>query len=82
MSSRVVRVSESVLRDLREMAERSNQTQQAILEEAIEELKRKRFFDQMDAAFTRLKANPGEWEEYEDERNLWEGTLKDGLDKE
>ena len=40
----------------------------------------KQYWDEMDAAFSRLRADPVAWAEELKERALWESTPMDGLD--
>jgi len=53
-----------------------------LLEEAVEELRRKYFFEEVNAGFARLKADPDAWEEELAERRFTEGTLADGQEDE
>jgi len=44
------------------------------------ELERRRaFFEECDAAYAAMQANPALWEEEQAERRRWEATLLDGL---
>lgn len=51
----------------------------ALLDEAVEALRRQRFLEQVNAAYAALKADSGTWEAIEDERRVWDVTLPDGL---
>jgi len=51
----------------------------ALLDEAIEALRRQRFLEQMNAAYAALRADPRTWEAIEGERRAWDVTLRDGL---
>jgi predicted transcriptional regulator len=73
---RIDRVHHQVLRQL---AERMGESMQAVVERAIDELKRQQFFEELDAAFTALRADEGAWQEEAEERALWESTLGDGI---
>lgn len=55
---------------------------QTILEHAVEEERRRRFFDEADAAYAKLRAEPEAWAGYQDELALWDSTLMDGLKEE
>lgn len=50
-----------------------------ILADLIERERRRRLFDQADAAYVRLQADPEAWAEYQAELRSMEGTLMDGL---
>ena len=52
---------------------------QAILEEALEEYKRKKFWSATNAAFQALQRNHKAWKEEQQERTLWDNALFDGL---
>ena len=80
MSSTTVRISGKARDTLRELAARAGEPMQSILEKAIEHYRRERFFDEADAAYRALRNDPEAWQEELAERQLWEATLKDGLD--
>jgi hypothetical protein len=77
----MVRVTEKGYSYLRRMADEDDKTLQAVLEEAIVEYDRKRFFEKADAAYRALRADSEAWEEEQRERKLSEGTLMDGIDR-
>jgi len=52
---------------------------QALLEEAIETFRRKRFLEQVNAAYASLRRDAKAWEAVERERREWDRTLLDGL---
>jgi len=78
MQTLQIRVSPVTHRIVREIAERTKQPMQGVLEKAVEEYRRKLFFDDVNAAFLRLKADTAAWEEEQEERRVWEPTLLDG----
>jgi hypothetical protein len=73
-----VPVSDSTLAKLRELA--VGRTLQEVIDEAVEDLRRKLFFDGLDADFARLQSDPDAWREELRERAEWDTTLPDGLD--
>ncbi len=75
-SIRITPRSKAVLRAL---AKREGKPMQAVLDEAIEHYQRDKFLDEVNAAYARLTSDPKAWEEEESERDLWDGTLADGL---
>ncbi|MBI4494948.1 MAG: ribbon-helix-helix protein, CopG family [Chloroflexi bacterium] len=81
MASTTVRISEATRAILRDLAAQSGQSMQALIEQAVEDYRRRRFFEQVDAAYAALRANPDEWQAELQERALLEGTLADGLDE-
>jgi hypothetical protein len=52
---------------------------QALLEEAVETLRRKRFLEQVNTAYASLRQDAGAWAAVEQERREWDQTLLDGL---
>jgi restriction endonuclease S subunit len=81
-TTHVIRISERAHHELKDLAAQLNQSMQALIEQAIEEYKRKRFFEQANLAYAKLKEDPVAWEEVRAERALWEDTIADGLEKE
>lgn len=51
----------------------------ALLDEAVEALRRQRFLEGVNAAYASLRADPRTWEAIEGERRAWDVTLPDGL---
>lgn len=51
-----------------------------VLDRLIDQEWRRRFFDEFDAAFARLKADPEAWADWQAELRSMEGTLMDGLE--
>lgn len=60
---------------LTSLAAEQQQSMGALLADLIERERRRRLFDEADAAYTRLKANPEAWAEYQAELKSMEGTL-------
>ena len=79
MASHNVRLSEAAHGLLRQFAEAEGKSMQAILEEALEEYKRKKFWSATNAAFQALQRNHKAWKEEQQERTLWDNALFDGL---
>lgn len=80
MSAPTVRVSEASHRILKDLAKQTGQTMMDVLDEALDAYRRKLFFEQMNAGYAELRADPEAWSEVEAERKLWDATLMDGLD--
>ena len=55
---------------------------QTVLDEAIEQYRRDKFFRDLDESFARVQSDPEAWAEESAESRLWDTTLMDGLDKE
>ena len=80
MSAPTVRISETSHRILKELAGKTNQTMMDVLDKALDAYRRKLFFDQLNAGYAELRADPEAWAEHLAERKLWDATLMDGLD--
>lgn len=52
---------------------------QALLEEAVETLRRKRFLEEVNAAYASLREDTKAWAAVQREREEWDRTLLDGL---
>jgi hypothetical protein len=77
-----VRISESTHTALRDLAAEAGETMQAVLDKAVEEYRRRRFWDQVEAAASDLRKDPAAWTEELAERRAWDATLADGLEAE
>ena len=75
-----IRISAQSKATLRELADHEGKPMQSVLDEAIEQYRRDKFFRELDEGYAQLQANPQAWQEELDERRLWDSTLADGLD--
>jgi predicted transcriptional regulator len=82
MASSTVRVSEATRATLRELASQTGLSMQEVLDRAVDEYRRRSFFEALNRAFTALRNDPQAWAEELEERKAWEGTLADGLERE
>ena len=82
MASTTVRVSEPTHRTLRELSEQLGESMQGILDQAIEDYRRKRLLERANVGFAALRRDPEAWNEELTERTDWEATLSDGLESE
>lgn len=73
------RISATAHGILREMSRAEGKPMLALLDEAVEALRRQRFLEQLNAAYAGLRADPHAWEAIEAERRAWDATLADGL---
>lgn len=73
-------ISKKVARRLRELAGWLGSSSEAALEQAINELYERKFWEMANAGYAALRADPQAWAELEAERRLWDATLMDGLD--
>ncbi len=78
--SMMVRVSEQAHHRLRELAAQSGDSMQSVLEKAVEEYRRQRFWEDMKTAYAAIESDPEALAAEKKEFALFEGTLMDGLD--
>ena len=76
------RISDSTHQVLRKLAERSGESMQALLDKAVEHYRRQRFLEENNRAFEALRADASAWKAEQAEREQWEITVADGLEKE
>ena len=79
MSYATTRISVAAHGILREMSKAEGKSMLALLDEAVESLRRQRFLERLNAAYATLRADSRTWEAIEDERREWDATLPDGL---
>lgn len=80
MATPTVCISEPAHQILRELAEQTGQTMSDVLDKALDAYRRKLFFDQLNAGYAELRADPEAWALHLAERKQWDATLMDGLD--
>ena len=79
MSAPMVPISEAAEQLLKELAEQTGQSTTEVLDRALDAYRRKLFFEQMNAGYAELRADPQAWAEHLAERQQWDATLMDGL---
>lgn len=72
MSSTTVRISSSAKTTLKVLSERTNRRMQEIVDEAIEQYRRRLFLEEANEAFARLHADEQCWTEELEERAAWD----------
>ena len=80
MASATVRISEKTRKSLRELASKSGESMQTILDRAVEQYRRQRILEEGNAAYARLREDPVAWAAWQQELAAWDATLMDGLD--
>ena len=75
-----LRISEETHEILRELARLEGTSMQSVLDKALAEYQKKRFFDSLGAAFNALKNNPETWAEEQRERQTWGITSFDNVE--
>ena len=76
--STTIRVSEDTRDRFSKLASETGRPMTQLLDEAADALERRLFFDQLDARYAELRADPDAWAEIEVERSLEDGALGDG----
>ena len=82
VSSHSVRVGDAEHSVLADLAKEEGRSMQAILAEALDQYRRKKFWEKTNSAYQALRDDPKAWQDELDERALWESTLPDGLETE
>lgn len=73
-----VRVPDDTYRIMRELA--GGGSLQDVLTQAVEDLRRRRLLDEANSAFAAMRGDPSAWAREQEERELWDKTLNDGLE--
>jgi hypothetical protein len=81
-SSLTIRVSRSTHELLRGLADQSNATITAMVDEAVRDLQRKKFWADFNAKCEAVQADPEAWADLRQEDAAWDATLADGLAEE
>jgi predicted transcriptional regulator len=76
-----VRISPHAHELLRQLAEEEQASMQAILDKAIERYRRESFLRAANSEFEALQGDPRAWKHEAQERQAWEQTLPDALEK-
>ncbi|MCY4386423.1 MAG: hypothetical protein OXC18_04875 [Desulfurellaceae bacterium] len=79
MHSVMLRVSTRCRDTLRELATQTGESMQSMVDEAVELYRRRRFLEDVNAAYTPLRQNTETWAAVERERSEWDVALGDGL---
>lgn len=79
MPNSTVRISRAASRLLGELAQHTGQTKTDLLSSALECYRRKVFFEQLNAGYAKLRANPTAWAEEMEERRQMDAANLDGL---
>lgn len=74
-----VRISGTTHETLQHLSAELGESMQTILEQAVEQYRRRKFQEGLNQDFQALKEDPQAWREELEERALWDNTLLDGL---
>jgi hypothetical protein len=80
MNDHAIRVSKTTHDVLRDLAARSKTSIGVIVDQAVEEFQRKRFWEEYNDGYAKLASQPEAWRDYQEEVRTWETTLDDGLE--
>jgi predicted CopG family antitoxin len=75
-----IRVNKDIYNMVKSLARQQNENIQDIIEHAVTEYKKKKFFEDLNSAYAKLKSDPMAWKEELDERYEWDHVLNDGLE--
>ncbi len=75
-----LRIGDQTHEVLRELARVEGVSMQSVLDKALAEYQKQRFFESLGSAFDALKKNPKAWREEQQERQVWENTLLDNIE--
>jgi hypothetical protein len=81
MRQTTVRITETAHALLKKFARDEARPMHAVLEEALEEHRRKRFLEDVNSGYAILRRERGEWASELAERGDWDSTLSDGIDR-
>lgn len=74
-----MRVSTATRDSIAELAKDKGVSMASVIDEAIGDYKRKRFFEQLSEAVERTRADPAAWADYQAEVALFDNAAGDGL---
>lgn len=75
-----LRIADQTREVLRELARLEGASMQGVLDKALAEYQKKRFFDTLEAGFQALKNDGKAWSEEQQERQEWGSTLLDNVE--
>jgi hypothetical protein len=74
-----VRVSAATRDRIAKLAAEMGTSMSCVIDEAIRDYEHKRFFEELNAAIERTRADPVAWAEYQAEVAIFDNALSDGL---
>ncbi len=81
MSQTTVRITETAHALLKHLAKREERPMQAVLEEALEEHRRRRFLQDVNAGYAALRSDSAQNASFVAETGEWDSANLDGLDR-
>ena len=80
MASISVTVSDETAAALTDLTARTGESVPTLVGRAAKDYRDKLFWDEANAAYAALRADPAAWADFQAERRAWDATLGDGLD--
>jgi hypothetical protein len=80
MNGHSIRVCKSTHDTPRDLAARSKTSIGAIVDQAVEEFQRKRFWQEYTEGYAKLASQPEAWRGFHEEAGVWETTLADSIE--
>jgi hypothetical protein len=81
MTTTTIRVSLHTRNELQDLARMAGVSMQQVLDQALEQYRRRQILEATNAAYAVLRSNSAAWTELEEERSQWDVTLADGLEE-
>lgn len=81
MSTATVRIDKRTHQLLQEIKNFSGESMQTIISKALENYKEVQFWEEVNEAYSKLRANKKDWAEEKKERKMWERANLDGIQK-
>jgi hypothetical protein len=75
-----LRIGDETHEVLRELARLEGASMQGVIDKALAEYQKRRFFDSLGAVFGALRNDPEAWAEERQERRAWENTVSDNVE--
>ena len=82
MATANVKISATARETLRRIALEEGESEQSVLERAVDHYRREKYLRDANADFAALKKSRRAWNEELEERKLWDETLSDGIEDE
>jgi hypothetical protein len=77
MATTAVRIDERTRSDLQELSELTGESMRELVAQAVEHYRRRRFLEQVNRDFERLRADPEAWAAELEERRFWDAVVAD-----
>jgi hypothetical protein len=81
MTTTTIRVAVATRDALQDLARATGVSMQQVLDQALEQYRRRQILEATNAAYADLQKNPTAWAELHEERAEWDSTLMDGLEE-